>query len=403
MSFQDELTTQSAEWVREGVISAEQREAIIARAPEPPEGLLARRLVPGITIFGAIIVVLGLILMVSANWDEISLMTKLIAGVVLLAGFQGSGYWIAYGPLSRRSTGVALMFIGSGIFLADLVLITQQYNTEPNPSRLILLAWLVGLAAMPYIAGSRLFAFASAGTLIVGLAVEGAREGSPIELGGLAGFLMFVGVGVGVLAYGASHRLSGRASLAAPIEFAGAGVVLGSLYVLGFYRHLVGEFFMGVGYEAAQAPWLLIGIPALILVAVAIAWVWRARPELSDRAAWPIGVAAIAAGALLIYVVMVLGDPLAFGRTGWTVGFWLASVLAAAIIIWLGVAFRRTWWTNTALGYLGLFVITRYFDTFGSYTQTGAVFVGAGVLLLVVAFVLERSRRLLKTLAERPA
>jgi uncharacterized membrane protein len=52
-----------------------------------------------------------------------------------------------------------------------------------------------------------------------------------------------------------------------------------------------------------------------------------------------------------------------------------------------------------ALLYLGLFVITRYFDTFGSYTQTGAFFIGGGVVLLAVAFALERSRRLLATLA----
>ena len=81
MSFRDELATHSADWVSDGVISEEQREAMIARAPEPPEGLLARRLVPGLAIFGGVIVVLGIVLMVSANWGEIPRMTKLVTGV----------------------------------------------------------------------------------------------------------------------------------------------------------------------------------------------------------------------------------------------------------------------------------------------------------------------------------
>jgi uncharacterized membrane protein len=405
MSFRGEFEAQSSEWVRDGVISSEQREAIIARLPDPPEGLLARRLVPGLTILGAVVVVLGLVLMVSANWDEIPRMTKLVTGVILLAGLQGAGYWVGFGPPARRNTGIALMFVGSGIFLANLALITQQYNVEPNPSRLILLAWLLGLAGMPYLAGSRLFALASAGTLMVGLGVEAAREGSPLELGAVAGLLMFVGVGVGVLAYGAGHRLSRYASLAAPIEFAGAGVVLGLLYMLGFYRHYDGG--EEVAYEAAWAPWFLIGIPALALLAVVAAWLWRDRPGIEDRSAWSIAAGATATGALLAYVVLVLAlaNPSGFEeprRIVWTIGFWLASILLAAIIIWLGAVFRRAWWTNSALAFLGLFVITRYFDTFGSYTQTGVLFAGAGLLLLVVAFVLERSRRFLTTRVERP-
>ncbi len=354
MSFRDELATRSADWVSEGVISEEQREAMIARAPEPPEGLLARRLVPGLAIFGGVIVVLGIVLMVSANWGEIPRMTKLVTGVALLVVFQAVGYWVAFGPPARRNSGVALMFIGSGILLADLALITQQYNTEANPSRLILLAWLLGLAAMPYLTGARLFAFASVGTLIVGLGVEAAREGSPIEMEAIAGFLMFVAVGVGVAAYGAAHRLSRFASLAAPIEALGVGVALGLVYLLGFYRHFVDGFDSDVVWETDAAPWLLIGLPSLLLLGATWAWICRARPTLAQRGAWPIAAAVAAAIALLVYVTIVLGNPREFAepeRITWTVGFWLAALTLGAVMIWLGVAYRRSWWTNVALLY----------------------------------------------------
>ena len=55
---------------------------------------------------------------------------------------------------------------------------------------------------------------------------------------------------------------------------------------------------------------------------------------------------------------------------------------------------------NLALVYLGVFILTRYFDLFEGYGQTGLLFLGAGVLLLAVAFVLERSRRTLMQLSD---
>jgi len=404
MSFRNELERHSEEWVREGVISATQRDAILERAPEPAEGVWSRRLVPGLTIFGAFVIVLGIVLLVSANWGGISLGVKLVAGVALLAVAQAAGYWVAFGPFARRNTGIALMLVGSGILLADLALVAQQYNVEANPSRLILVAWLLGLAAMPYLVGSRVFALASAGTLVTALAVEAGHDRSPIDVDQVAGFLMFVAVGIGIAAIGAGHRLTRFASLAAPIEAVGVVVALALVYLLGFYRHFVNEFDGGVMWEAAGAPWLLVGVPVLLVVGVAAAWLRRVRFRLDGPAQWPLGAAAIIAIALLVYVAIVLGNPRESHEPEaivWTIGFWIAALVLPAMMIWLGVVHRRNWWTNTALLYLGLFVITRYFDTFGDYTQTGALFVGAGVVLLAVAFALERSRRLLTTLAER--
>ncbi len=130
---------------------------------------------------------------------------------------------------------------------------------------------------------------------------------------------------------------------------------------------------------------------------------WRLR-GLGGPRDWPLLAAAGGSAVLLAYAGHVAYNPRERDEPEfiiWTVGFWLAGLGAAAVLIWLGVSERRNWWTNVALLYLGLWVITRYFDTFGDYTQTGLVFVGAGLLLLAVAFLLERSRRYLTELSER--
>jgi uncharacterized membrane protein len=405
MSFRDELEAQSEAWVDEGLISGDQRQAILARTPEA-ESVWSSRLVPGLAIFGAVVVVLGLILLVSANWDEIPLGVKLAAGIALLATVQAVGYWLAFGPLSRRNTGLAIMLVGAGIFLGDLALVAQQYNVEENPSRLILVTWLLGLAALPYLFRSRVFALAGAAVLVAGLAAEAGHDRSPIDVEWLAGILMFVAVGLGVAAIGAAHRLTRYASLAPPIEATGIVVAGALLYQLGFYRHFVDSFDSEVAWETASAPWLLIGVPAVITLGVATAWLLRSGAQLSRREDWPVAAAAIAALALIAYVTLVLISPREADEDEfivWTVGFWIAELVLPAVVIWLGVVTNRSWWTNVALLYLGLFVITRYFDTFGDYTQTGVLFVGAGLLLLLVAFALERSRRVLAELSEREA
>ena len=66
-------------------------------------------------------------------------------------------------------------------------------------------------------------------------------------------------------------------------------------------------------------------------------------------------------------------------------------------VVWLGIALRREFWINAALVFLGLFILTRYFDLFSDYAQTGALFAGAGLLFMGLAFALERGRRVLST------
>ena len=157
-------------------------------------------------------------------------------------------------------------------------------------------------------------------------------------------------------------------------------------------------------WETASAPWLLLGLPALIVVGVAAAWLSRSRFRLVAGSELAMGLMAVAALVVIGFVAIVLVNPRESAEQDvitWTAGFWIVGLVLPALVIWLGVLFKRSWWINLALVYLGLFVITRYFDTFGDYTQTGAVFVGAGVVVLVVAFALERSRRALTSLAER--
>ena len=86
----------------------------------------------------------------------------------------------------------------------------------------------------------------------------------------------------------------------------------------------------------------------------------------------------------------------------YTLIYWLAFPAVAAMLVWLGAVLENSWWSNAGLILIGVFVLTRYFDLFAEAGQRGLVFVGSGVLLLVIAFLLERSRRLIETASEAP-
>jgi len=331
-------------------------------------------------------------------------MVKLATGEALLVVLFALGYWLSFGSPHRWKTGEAVLLIASGVFLGDLALVSQQYHIETNPSRYFLALWL-SVVDLPYLLRSRAYALVSASAFVVWLMVEMVRDGSPLEVSGFAIVLLLVPIGAAVLAAGALHRGDPRlAPYAAPIEFVGAAFLFGAIYILGFYRHIADEEDLVTRSEPVLSVILWLVLPLALLVAAAALAARRGlwRPPLTARSlavatGWLVLVASIVWAWLVIFEPRVREER---DFIIWTVGFWLLALALTAVVAWLGVAYRRGSWLNLALVYLGVFILTRYFDLFEGYGQTGLLFLGAGVLLLAVAFVLERSRRTLMQLSD---
>ncbi|MDA0352755.1 MAG: DUF2157 domain-containing protein [Chloroflexi bacterium] len=396
MSFREELERKSVEWVQGGVISAGQRERILAG--EPPAPGAAPRLVGIFSLLGATLVVLGVILVVSQNWSEIPRMTKLAAGIALMTGAYAGGYWLRFGPLSMTRTGEGVLLIGTGTLLANLALISQQYNIDFNPSPLLLPVLLAAVASA-YLLRSRAFIFAAAAVAIFWLIFEIQRDGSEFQTQDAAALLVIAGGGVWLMVAAEANRRFGWDEFAAPLRFAGGFTIFSAVYALGFYRHYeVDERIAAFPAIALLVVPLVLAVAALVAVALkresALGW-----PRVPAEV-WPPVVAAIVVlVALVAWSFAVGANPRPNAERTfiiYTTGFWVIALALAADLAWLGLALRREWWINAALVYVGLFAITRYFDLFNDFAQTGAVFAGAGLFLLVLAFALERGRRALR-------
>ena len=128
-------------------------------------------------------------------------------------------------------------------------------------------------------------------------------------------------------------------------------------------------------------------------------------PPLPDSLRSPLLLGQLTLLLLLAWTLVAALNPRGDGEDAFiltTLGYWLGACLLTGSIVWLGLALRRESWVNSALVFLGLFIVSRYFDLFSDYAQTGALFLGAGLLCIVLAFLLELSRRRLSRGMDAP-
>lgn len=398
------LERQAAEWVDAGILSDDQRREII----EFEEAAVGRghrnRVVTIMAVLGAVLVCLGLLLVVSQNWDQIGKAPKLITGIVLLIACYGGGYWVRNGPLGLVRTGEALLLLGTGVFLGNLALISQQYHVAFNPAPL-LLPVLCSAIAFAYLFASRRYAFVAAVFLALWLMMESQRGGSPLEAGAETILLLLLGAGAWLVALAALQRGSAYAPLSPPAELVGGILIAGTVYLLGFYRH----FEIENAVPVVPAGLLLLAPMGLVVPMLLVTGVrGEARlgwPPIRDSLRRPLLLGQLTLLLLLIWTLVAALIPRGYAEQTFiltTLGYWLGACLLTGSIIWLGLAFRRGSWVNAALAFLGLFIVSRYFDLAGDYARTGALFVGAGLLCLVLAFVLELSRRRLSRGMDAP-
>lgn len=395
MSFAGKLERESEQWVQDGLLTAEVRAALLDRYPADARS----RLTTIVAGFGAALVFAGIVSLVAVNWQEIDAMLKLVAGVLLLVAAFGAGYVVRF-RLGYRKIGEALMLVGSGIFLADLALVSQQYHVEPRPEVLVLIAGLA-MAPFSYILGSRAYAFVFPAVLTASLAVTILSSDGWLWFDGnsLRIAVAFVGVGIGIVAIGILHRFTPFQTIASGFEANGLLLTLGALFVLGFVRHTEA----GGTFPTRLIVITLVVPIALSVVAAALALLrGPGRGAKRHVALSAVFVAAITLGASAVLALASWRDR-DDGSIWWSVAFWVLFLATAACAVAVGFAWRRDWLINLGVVACGIFIVARYFDLISDRGWAGGGFLGAGLLLLGLAFVGERSRRALIAAAEERA
>ena len=370
-----------------GLITVEQETRIIEHFKLAEE---SSRFLTVVSIIGAVLVACGITLLIAANWQQIPRGIKIGAGLLLMLGAHGFG-WFLRERKGYPKSGEALHLGGSGLFLANIALIGQIYNISTRPPNAFLL-WWVGIAALPWLLRSKaqLVLLLLAFGFWFGMEIN--EEGSPIYFGNDESQIILYAV-MGLAFVGGGYCLR-RTSFS---DFAPATEKLGLLGFLSFFFPLTcTELYRNSNASAQVAPWLL---PALLVLSSALLLGGlTALRSLSARwrLAWGIGLLAMLG---LMAGAFYFGAESRFGQgRGEFQYHWLCAValfVFCLLQIQIGLHERSAFLVNCAMAFLTLDIIAVYVNLFGSMTRTGLVFVGGGIFLLVFGIFLEKKRRAL--------
>lgn len=189
--FWHRLAAEIGGWEQDGLVSAAQAQAILRRyespteptsssGPEPGAGdsttpsidaaertTLVSRAVSIIGVMGALLVGLGIIIYVAANWDVIPVWARVSMLVALTAVINSAG-WLLLARFDYPRVGVAMLVVGALAYGAAIHLIAQIYHVPVNHPNLTT-AWFLGVLPLAYIARSRVMVGLSLALLVLSM------------------------------------------------------------------------------------------------------------------------------------------------------------------------------------------------------------------------------------------
>lgn len=387
-SFGERLARESARWVAEGLVTAEQ--AAVLRQRYPAAGAdreVGRgRAATALAVIGALAVGFGVIGFVAANWEEMPHGARLALLTGAVAGAYAAGYQLRERTGRLPRVGEALYLLGVLLFGASLFLVGQMYHVEAHDP-LALLLWAAGAFAVAVVVRSR--AIAVAALLIfsgwiafeAGTALEDSGDG-PAALAVLAVFYGGALYGLGTAALRRVRRAwlheTGLASAARRL-----GLLLAAAGIFVFTFSEAADELDGAASELGtglQAGFLLLAVLAL---AGAAALARDERP--SGR--WEAAVLVAGVGVLLVAVYA--------GGSGGLYALLFNLLFAAVALgaIYAGYLSDEPWLVNLGVLFVAVDLVARYFDVFWSALPRSAGLIGAGLLILAIAWFLERQRQ----------
>ena len=389
-SFAGQIDRESQAWVAEGIVSAEQAAAIRGRyagAPDEPRG----RATVALAVIGAVAVGLGVIGFVAANWDGIGHAARLALLTVAVGGAYAAGFQLRERTERSPRVGEALYLVGVLLFGASLFLVGQMYHVEAHDP-FALLIWAGGALATALVVGSRAIEWLA---LVIFTGWVGWEFGLAIDDTGGEAWASFpvLAVAYGAALYGLGTVATERAfapetGFPAAARRLGLPIAAAGLFVFTFAGATddldsAGDN-LGAGIVAGYAALTLLALAAAAALALL-----RRRSAVLEAAGLATAVVAVAAAVLL-------------GGDGnlWAIVFNLLFAALALGIIYAGFLSDEAWLVNLGVVFVAVDLVARYFDVFWDALPRSLGMIGAGMLVLGIAYVLERQR---KRLLERMA
>jgi uncharacterized membrane protein len=383
-----------------GLITDEQRQKIIEHFQLKEDG--GGKFLTIVSIIGAVLIAAGITLLIAAHWNDIPRGVKIAAGLLLMLGFHAGGWWLREAQGKYRKTGVALHWLGSCLFLANIALIGQIYNIVSRPPNAFLL-WWIGIAALPWLLRSK----AQHVLLLIAFGIWFGFEVN--ERGGLiyceSDRQVLLYALLGLVYLGAGYRLRRGVFF----EFAGVTEKLGLLAFLIFFYPLTWKDFFGwENSEIRQWFFPALGVLALLLLMLGL----KNLAALTRQWRWTWFAALLGMAVFMATVWFGCwqldhsdGSRHYFWGESWSyLGGTLALFVFCLLQIQVGIQERSPFLVNLGVVFIALDILAAYCGLFGSMARTGVMFLISGIFLIVFGVYLEKKRRtLMKQIKAQPA
>ena len=381
--YRERLAHDIATWTRGGLITGDQERAILARigAGEPRAVGILRLgwFVTAISIIGALVLAGGVVLLFASQWAELPTWFRTASLIAGMLAAYAAGYALIY-RFEMQRVGSALLLLGTLLYEAGLFLLAQIYNM-PVDSPILLLLAAAGTLPLAYLFESRVVLLLAIANMTAWVITEMVNR-YPDSPKTQSALLVVAALGVAFYAIGHLHALRrATAAFADTYAISGLLVVLGLVYVFTFDEPWSEMIDAGVkSYASPPVVYVSIGIAAVLVAAQALL---RGRDVETAID--------VAAQAVVLVIAAIVATWPAW--TGYAVLFNAVYFAVAAGLVTRGYLRGDERYINLGLAIVGLGLFTRYVDVFWSLLARSAFFIIGGLLLLGVAFAIERMRR----------
>jgi uncharacterized membrane protein len=336
---------------------------------------------------GGVLALVGVILLIAANWDAIPRLAKITVAGLLMAAAHAFGWHFRGTRQTNPKLGEALHFVGAGMFLSNIALIGQAYNLSSRTPNAILF-WLIATIPMAWLLrAASIHALSLVGTVFwLGLEIN-ADDGwlhFANEESQLAIFAAF-----GLLLYGTGFIIS-------KVRFPDFGKLNQRLGMMLFHLALWPMLVLNSWHNVTNVQSVLAFAAALAIPGLLLAY-YHARTNV-DASKWQLAWPAV----LLVWLAAVSTwhlcnstNPFQYHRVFdiWQLIAGVAMISGCIVQIRTAIEMRAMWMVNIALATIAFTIITEFVVLFGSMMNTGLIFLVGGAGLLALGYALERKRR----------